>query len=121
MATPMVTVTAEEITWRHRAAVRALTLLTEGKEHISADDLHAVGEPPHPNMWGTLFRDNPLRAHLEFAGAFPSHRPERKAGLIRAWRLRPGHQTQALETITALKQAIEDEYQLQRELRGELF
>lgn len=121
MATPMVTVTAEEITWRHRAAVRALTLLTQGQEHISADDLHTVGEPPHPNMWGTLFQIRALKQHLEFAGAFPSQRPERKNGLTRAWRLRPGHQTQALETITTLKQAIEDEYQLQRELKGELF
>lgn len=121
MATPMVTVTAEEITWRHRAAVRALTLLTEGKEHISADDLHTVGEPPHPNMWGTLFQTRSLTQHLEFAGAFPSRRRERKAGLTRAWRLRPGHQAKALETITALNQAIEDEYQLQRELNGELF
>ncbi|WP_237220424.1 hypothetical protein [Rothia nasimurium] len=121
MATSMVTVTAEEITWKQRAALHALTLLTEGREYISADDLHTVGEPPHPNMWGSLFQVRALKQHLEFAGAFPSRRPERKAGLTRAWRLRPGHQGQALETMTALKQAIEGEYQLQRELRGELF
>lgn len=122
MATPMATVTATETTWKQRAAVLALTLLTEDPQRqISADDLHTVGEPPHPNLWGTLFRSNPLKQHIEFAGAYPSQRPERRAGLNRTWRLRPGHQAKALETITALNQAIEDEYQLQRELNGELF
>lgn len=122
MATPMATVTAAETTWKQRATVLALTLLTEDPQRqISADDLHTVGEPPHPNLWGTLFRSKPLKEHIEFAGAYPSQRPERRAGLNRTWRLRPGHQTQAQKTISELKERIEAEYQLQRELNGELF
>lgn len=122
MATPMVTATADEITWKQRATVLALTLLTEDTQRqISADDLHEVGEPPHPNLWGTLFRSNPLKQHIEFAGAYPSQRPERRAGLNRTWRLRPGHQAQAQKTISDLKESIETEYQLHREMNGELF
>lgn len=122
MATALALAPADELTWKKRAAVQALTLLTTGgKTTISADDLHTIGEPPHPNLWGSLFRSKELRPFVTHSSYTTSNRELRRSGVIRTWALKPGTKPQALAAIEQLTKAIAQEKELERELNGELF
>lgn len=91
MSTPLALATPEELTWKNRAICKILELLlAEGKPSISADDLHGIGEPTHPNQWGTIFKAKELRGIITQASYTTSRRPQRKRGVIRTWKLRPG-------------------------------
>ena len=57
MATALALAPADELTWKKRAAVQALTLLTTGgKTTISADDLHTIGAVVDFSLVGCLSR-----------------------------------------------------------------
>jgi hypothetical protein len=59
-----------------------------GKE-FTADDLHAVLEPPaHDNWHGVLMAQLRNTGLIERIGFRPSARPERNGGILRVWKTR---------------------------------
>lgn len=124
MSTPLATEhprdTQHDRLWEYRVKIRALSLLIEGKT-ISTADLHSVGEPSHPNKWGTIFKTSELRDYVECAGYGRSKLASRKGGASYLWRLNPEKRSQAglakLKLQDAYLQLIEDI----KEAEGALF
>lgn len=53
---------------------------------VHADALHRfLNDPPHPNLWGTLFRRAAADGLIEPAGFKESSTPSRRGGVQRVW------------------------------------
>lgn len=92
--------------WIARVRVAALEFLATG--HLcTVDDLHQVGEPPHPKAWGTVFSDKVLAPVSEFKGYARTRRKEAHGRIINLWGLRTGRETEAKQRLAAARVHLE--------------
>jgi len=80
------TVSPDRETWRNHAAGVIYYLAATGTE-FNADTLRQRGvpEPPHPNMWGPLFRWFARQHLIVRANYVHSTRQDRKDSMLSTW------------------------------------
>jgi hypothetical protein len=77
----------EDFDWGADAMDALVKIAAEGKP-FDAYDLSEKAElrdPPHPNMWGTLFREASKDGLIRRVGFHESRRPGRRNGICRVW------------------------------------
>lgn len=81
----------EDPAWAEKVLAVIETYAAHGRR-FTADDLHAVvGEPPHPNHWGTIFHVAKARGWIVRDGYRTSRRPARKHSVLAVWAPNPNH------------------------------
>ena len=85
MGTP---IPLEDNAWK-ADALDLLSKVAESGEDFDAYTLqekHGLRQPPHPNMWGSLFRTAYQADIITPVGFHQSQRPGRAGGVCRVWR-----------------------------------
>jgi hypothetical protein len=74
--------------WWKSCAITGINYLASTGREFSADDLRelGIGDPRHPNHWGSVFRAAQAVGTIRQIGARPSNTGSRRGGLIRVWR-----------------------------------
>ncbi|WP_341394027.1 hypothetical protein [Arthrobacter sp. G119Y2] len=78
----------EDTTWKGDA-LQLLAKVAESGADFDAYTLqeeHGLRQPPHPNMWGALFRSAYSAQIITPIGFHQSLRPGRSGGVCRIWR-----------------------------------
>lgn len=75
----------ENPNWRGEVIDKILELAATGRD-FTADDLHEVGEPAHPNSWGVVMRSAEVAKHIQCVGFKNSRRRGRNHSGLRVWR-----------------------------------
>ena len=71
--------------WKSGVVDKILELAATGRD-FTADDLHEVGEPAHPNHWGQVFRHHDVAKHIQAVGYTKSKRRGRNGSALTIWR-----------------------------------
>lgn len=85
----MKAIALEDLDWTSDAMNVLVEVAGKG-EPFTAYSLTQAGlrEPPHKNMWGTLFREAARLGYIRraFPNYIPSPRPARKGGVCAQWK-----------------------------------
>lgn len=72
--------------WREEAMEVLLRVAARGRPFQPYDlTLEGLGDPPHHNSWGSLFRTAANEGHISPIRFTYSSRPTRSAGVTREW------------------------------------
>lgn len=79
----------DDLDWQSDAHDALLKVAAEGKpfDAYALTEKAELRNPPHPNMWGTLFRQASKDGIIRRVGFHESRRPGRKAGVCRVWQV----------------------------------
>jgi hypothetical protein len=79
----------DDLDWQADAHDALLKVAAEGKpfDAYALTEKAELRDPPHPNMWGTLFRQASKDGIIRRVGFHESRRPGRKAGVCRVWQV----------------------------------
>lgn len=77
----------EDLDWSADAREALEKVASEGKpfDAYTLTEKAELRDPPHPNMWGTLFREASKDGVISRVGFHESRRPGRRAGVCRVW------------------------------------
>lgn len=78
----------DDLDWSADAHDALLRVAAEGKpfDAYTLTERAELREPPHPNMWGTLFRQAARDGLIRRVGFHESRRPGRRSGICRIWK-----------------------------------
>ena len=78
----------EDTTWKAdaMAVLKEVARTGDDFDAYTLETNHGVRRPPHPNMWGDLFRTAYRRDIITPIGFHQSERPGRAGGVCRVWR-----------------------------------
>jgi hypothetical protein len=84
----MTAIVLEDLDWSADAMDALLLVASEGKPFDAYDltEKAELRDPPHPNMWGTVFRQANDAGHIRAVGYHRSRRPGRSGGACMVWR-----------------------------------
>ena len=79
----------EDLDWSADAMDALQRVAAEGKpfDAFTLTEKAELREPPHPNCWGTLFRQASKDGLIRRVGFHESRRPGRKHGVCRVWQV----------------------------------
>jgi hypothetical protein len=79
----------DDLDWQADAHDALLKVAAEGKpfDAYTLTEKAELRDPPHPNQWGTLFREASKAGVIRRVGFHESRRPGRKAGVCRVWQV----------------------------------
>jgi hypothetical protein len=77
----------EDLDWEADAAEALQKVAAEGKpfDAYALTEKAELRDPPHPNMWGPLFRNAYKDGLIRPVGYHQSRRPGRSGGACRVW------------------------------------
>lgn len=76
-----------DLDWTGDAMAALVKVAAEGNpfDAYTLTEKAELREPPHPNMWGTLFREASRLGVIRRVGFHESRRPGRRSGVCRVW------------------------------------
>jgi hypothetical protein len=79
----------EDLDWSAdaREALEQVAKLGKPFDAFDLTEKAELRDPPHPNMWGTLFREASKDGVIRRVGFHESRRPGRRAGVCRVWQV----------------------------------
>jgi len=79
----------EDLDWESDAFKALVKVAAEGKpfDAYTLTEKAALRNPPHPNMWGPLFRNAYKDGLIRPVGYHQSRRPGRSGGACRVWKV----------------------------------
>jgi hypothetical protein len=79
----------EDLDWSADAHEALVKVAAEGKpfDAYTLTEKAELRDPPHPNMWGKLFREANDAGRIKPVGYHRSRRPGRAGGACRVWQV----------------------------------
>jgi hypothetical protein len=78
-----------DLDWGADAMDALVKVAAEGKpfDAYTLTEVAELRDPPHPNMWGTVFRQANDAGLIKAVGYHRSRRPGRSGGACRVWKV----------------------------------